>query len=54
MPMSTDMFDCGFSTWLAMAFMSVGGLMVIVMLLLAIAALFRYVAEGPAHPRGTP
>lgn len=52
--MSNDMFDCSFSTWLGMAFMSVGGLLVLVMLLLAIAALFRYLAEGPVNPRGTP
>lgn len=53
--MSTDMFDCDFSTWLAMAFMSVGGLLVLLLLLLAMAALARYLLNGgPAHRRGTP
>ena len=44
--MMNDMFDCGFSTWLAMSFMSVAGLLVLLVLLLAVAALGRYVLTG--------
>jgi hypothetical protein len=44
--MSTDMFNCDFSTWLAMAFMSVGGLFVLLILFLALAALGKYLLTG--------
>jgi NADH:ubiquinone oxidoreductase subunit 2 (subunit N) len=44
--MFTDTSDCGVSTWLAMAFMSVAGALVLLLLLLAIAALGRYVLTG--------
>ena len=49
--MMTDMFDCGLNSWLAMAFMSVGGPLVLLVLLLAIAALGRYVLTG-SRPNG--
>jgi hypothetical protein len=42
----TNMFDCGLSTWLAMSFISVVGLLVLLVLLFAVMALVRYVLTG--------
>jgi len=38
-----DISGCGVQAWLAMAFMSVAGFLVVAALLLAVAALGRYV-----------
>jgi hypothetical protein len=44
--MGTDIFECSFNAWLAMAFMSAGGPLALAVLVLAIAALGRYVLTG--------
>jgi hypothetical protein len=44
--MSADMSDCPARTWLAMMFLSVAGFLVLLVLLLAIAALGKYLLSG--------
>jgi hypothetical protein len=46
MAMGTDILECSFSDLLAMAFISAGGTLGLLVLLLAIAALGRYVLTG--------
>jgi len=50
--MGTDIFECGFNAWLAMGLLSVGLPLVAAILLLAIAALGRYLLTGrwTSHP----
>ncbi|MER9861333.1 hypothetical protein [Mesorhizobium sp. M0185] len=42
----TDISDCPARTWLAMTFLSVAGFLVLLVLVLAVAALARYVLTG--------
>ena len=44
--MSADMSDCPAPTWLAMTFLSFAGFLVLLVLLLAIAALGKYLLTG--------
>ncbi|UVK46513.1 hypothetical protein BPNPMPFG_002173 [Mesorhizobium sp. AR07] len=44
--MSADMSDCPARTWLAMMFLSVAGFLALLVLLLAIAALGKYLLSG--------
>ena len=44
--MFADMSDCPARTWLAMTFLSVAGFLVLLLLLLAIAALGKYLLTG--------
>lgn len=44
--MSADMSDCPARIWLAMTFLSVAGFLVLLVLLLAIAALGKYLLTG--------
>jgi len=44
--MSADMSDCPAATWLAMTFLSFAGFLVLLVLLLAIAALGKYLLWG--------
>jgi hypothetical protein len=44
--MGTDILECGLNAWLAMGFMSIGLPLFAAILLLAIAALGRYVFSG--------
>ncbi len=44
--MLTNMSDCPARTWLAMTFLSVAGILLLLLLVLTVAALARYVLTG--------
>jgi hypothetical protein len=50
--MSADMSDCPARIWLAMTFLSFAGFLVLLLLLLAIAALGKYLLTGRQIPNG--
>lgn len=49
--MLMNMSDCPARTWLAIGFMSIVGFLIVVLLLVAIAALGRYVRTGVGSRR---
>lgn len=50
--MSADMSDCPAPTWLALTFLSLAGFLVLLVLMLAIAALGKYLLTGRQIPNG--